>query len=86
MQEYEQSHSIDSILFDSKNPNNENATRPTGFIGFPPQPMAPTQVPLINYPVSVLNRNVNHVLILIVFNDLEYANCEFNVRFSPIRF
>jgi len=49
MQEYEQSHSIDSILFDNKNPINENAVRPTGFIGFPPQPMAPIQVP-INYP------------------------------------
>ncbi|CAH1710964.1 unnamed protein product [Aphis gossypii] len=50
MQEYEQSHSIDSILFDGKNPINENATRPTGFIGFPSQPMAPIQAPPINYP------------------------------------
>ncbi|KAL4119838.1 hypothetical protein QTP88_012603 [Uroleucon formosanum] len=50
MQEYEQSHSIDSILFDGKNLNNENATRPTGFIGFPSQPMAPIQAPPINYP------------------------------------
>lgn len=62
MQEYEQSHSIDSILFDSKNPNNENATRPTGFIGFPPQPMAPIQAPPINYPVSVTNKNHNYYL------------------------
>jgi len=54
MQEYEQSHSIDSILFDGKNAINENATRPTGFIGFPSQPMAPTQAPPINYPVSVI--------------------------------
>ncbi|KAE9531292.1 hypothetical protein AGLY_010498 [Aphis glycines] len=50
MQEYEQSHSIDSILFDGKNAINENATRPTGFIGFPSQPMAPIQAPPINYP------------------------------------
>lgn len=54
MQEYEQTHSIDSILFDGKNPN-ENTTRPTGFIGFPPQPMAPVQAPPINYPVSAIN-------------------------------
>jgi len=59
MQEYEQSHSIDSILFDGKNPNNENATRPTGFIGFPSQPMAPIQAPLINYPVSVVIQFIN---------------------------
>lgn len=53
MQEYEQTHNIDSMLFDNKNlnPNNENVTRPTGFIGFPPQPMAPIQAPPINYPV-----------------------------------
>lgn len=50
MQEYEQSHSIDSILFDGKNSTNENGTRPTGFIGFPSLPMAPIQVPSINYP------------------------------------
>lgn len=49
MQEYEQTHSIDSILFDNKN---SGGTRPTGFIGFPPQPMAPIQAPPINYPVS----------------------------------
>lgn len=60
MQEYEQSHSIDSILFDNKNQNNENVLRPTGFIGFPPQPMAPIQVPPINYPVSIINRNYNY--------------------------
>lgn len=53
MQEYEQSHNIDSILFDNINPNNGNATRPTGFIGFPQQPIAPTQAPPINYPVSL---------------------------------
>lgn len=53
MQEYEQSHSIDSILFDNKNPNNENATRPTGFIGFPQQPIAPIQAPPLSYPVSL---------------------------------
>ncbi|KAL5242814.1 hypothetical protein ACI65C_010224 [Semiaphis heraclei] len=50
MQEYEQSHSIDSILFDGKNLTNENVTRPTGFIGFPSQPMAPIQAPPISYP------------------------------------
>lgn len=68
MQEYEQSHSIDSILFDNKNSINENAVRPTGFIGFPPQPMAPVQVPPINYPVSVTNRkcklNLNFFLLI----------------------
>jgi len=50
MQEYEQSHSVDSILFDGQNSRNENSTRPTGFIGFPPQPIAPIQAPPINYP------------------------------------
>jgi len=62
MQEYEQSHSIDSILFDGKNLTNENATRPTGFIGFPSQPMAPIQAPPISYPVSVIIRKYNSYL------------------------
>lgn len=61
MQEYEQSHSIDSILFDGKNSTNENATRPTGFIGFPSQPMAPIQAPPINYPVSVVIPNLYNI-------------------------
>lgn len=62
MQEYEQSHSIDSILFDGKNLTNENVTRPTGFIGFPSQPMAPIQAPPISYPVSVIIRKYNSYL------------------------
>jgi len=56
MQEYEQSHSVDSILFDDQNSRNENSTRPTGFIGFPPQPIAPIRAPPINYPVSIINK------------------------------
>jgi hypothetical protein len=56
MQEYEQTHNIDSLLFDNKNANNENSTRPTGFIGFPQQPMAPIQAPPINYPVSIKHK------------------------------
>lgn len=54
MQEYEQSHSIDSILFDNKN-SVDGPQRPTGFIGFPQQPIpviSPTQAPPISYPVS----------------------------------
>lgn len=62
MQEYEQTHNIDSILFDNKNANNENGTRPTGFIGFPQQPMAPIQAPPINYPVSVTHTVRNKML------------------------
>lgn len=62
MQEYEQTYSIDSILFDNKNQNNENATRPTGFIGFPQPPMAPIQAPPINYPVRIKNMKYNSYL------------------------
>lgn len=57
MQEHEQSHNVDSMLFDSNNPNNGNSTRPTGFIGFPPQPIAPIQAPPINYPVCKTTEN-----------------------------
>ncbi|XP_050541726.1 IST1 homolog [Daktulosphaira vitifoliae] len=52
MQEYEQSHSIDSILFDNQN-TVDGAQRPTGFIGFPQQPIPiipPMQMPPISYP------------------------------------
>lgn len=67
MQEYEQTHSIDSILFDNKNVINENSTRPTGFIGFPQQPMAPIQAPPINYPVSITHKICNSMIFYLLY-------------------